>query len=161
MEKCARYVGAVTRYADYLARLGMFAMMVLVVVNVILRYGWTSIKGTYDYVGLLTAVSVTLAISYCAYERGHIEVEILMERLPQRVQSVVGSIMMLISAAFFAIACWQSVVVGNTMKVSRETTMAVYVPLYPFMYILAGGLGLMALVVLLHSIKYASKAIRP
>lgn len=161
MEKTTRIVGAISRYADYVARLGMLALLVLVVANVILRYGFTSIKGTYDYVGLITAVSVTLAISYCAYERGHIEIEILMERLPQRVQAVSGSIMMFISACFFAIASWQCVVVGNSMKAANETTMAVYVPLYPFMYILAAGLAFTTLVILLHCARYVLKAVKP
>ena len=136
-------------------------MLVLVVANVIMRYGFKSIQGTYDYVGLITVVSVSLAISYCAYERGHIEIEILMDRLPKRVQNIVGSVMMLIGAGFFGMASWQTVVAGNSMREANETTMAVYVPLFPFMYIMAIGLAVMALVVLLHSVKYVSKAVRP
>jgi len=104
---------------------------------------------------------VTLAISYCAYQRGHIEIEILMEHLPQRVQDIVGSVMTLLGAAFFGIASWQCVVVGNSMKEANETTMAVYVPLFPFMYILAVGLAFMALVILLRCVKYVSKAVKP
>jgi TRAP-type C4-dicarboxylate transport system permease small subunit len=161
MDKCGRVVGVISRYADYIARLGMLALLVLVIANVILRYGWKSIQGTYDYVGLITATSVALAISYCAYERGHIEVEILMERFPQRVQAIVGSVVTLISAGFFGMASWQSVVVGISMKAAHDTTMAVYVPLYPFMYILAFGLGLMVLVILMQCVKHISKAVNP
>ena len=161
MEKYVRVFGAFTRYGDYLARLGMVALLVLVVLNVIMRYFFTSIKGTYDYVGLITAVAVSLAVAFTAYERGHVEIEILMERLPQRFQSVVGTIMFLISTVFFCIASWQSVVVGMSMKEANETTMAVYVPLYPFMYILAFGLALTALAFLIHTVKHATKAVKP
>lgn len=161
MNKCERVFGALTRYGDYLARLGMIALLVLVVANVILRYAFKSIQGTYDYVGLITVVSVSLAVAYTAYERGHIEVEILMERLPKRVQSIVGSVMMLLSTCFFVIASWQCVVVGISMKEANETTMAVYVPLYPFMYILAIGLALTALATLIHCAKYVYGSVKP
>jgi TRAP-type C4-dicarboxylate transport system permease small subunit len=161
MERFARIFGAFTRYGDHLARLGMVALLVLVVANVIMRYFFTSIQGTYDYVGLITAVAVSLAIAFTAYERGHIEIEILTERLPQRVQSVIGSVMMLIGTIFFCIASWQSVVLGVSMKEANETTMAAYVPLYPFMYILAVGLALTALAFLIHTVKYTAKAVRP
>ncbi|MBN1629813.1 MAG: TRAP transporter small permease [Thermoleophilia bacterium] len=161
MGKLERVFGAFTKYGDYLARLGMVALLVLVVANVILRYAFKSIQGAYDYVGLITAVSVTLAVAYTAYERGHIEIEILMEHFPERFQSLVGSIMMLISTVFFCIASWQCVVVGISMKEANETTMAVYVQLYPFMYILAFGLALTALATLIHTTKYAVKAARP
>lgn len=161
MEKYVRIFGGFTRYGDYLARLGMVALLVLVVANVIMRYFFTSIKGTYDYVGLITAVAVSLAVAFTAYERGHIEIEILMDRLPQRFQSVVGSIMFLISTVFFCIASWQCVVVGNSMKEANETTMAVYVQLYPFMYILAFGLALTALAFLIHTVNHVAKAVKP
>jgi TRAP-type C4-dicarboxylate transport system permease small subunit len=160
MNKFDRIFGSFTRYGDYLARLGMVALLVLVVANVVLRYSWKSIQGTYDYVGLITAIAVSLAVAFTAYERGHIEIEILMERLPQRVQSVVGTIMFLISTVFFCIASWQCVVVGRSMRAANETTMAVYVPLFPFLYILAFGLGLTALAFLIHTVKYAAKAVK-
>jgi TRAP-type C4-dicarboxylate transport system permease small subunit len=161
MNTYERVFGTLTRWGDYLARCGMVALMVLVVANVILRYGWKSIQGTYDYVGLITAIAVSLAVAFTAYERGHIEIEILMEHFPSRVQNVVGSIMFLISTGFFCIASWQCVVVGKSMRAANETTMAVYVPLFPFLYILAFGMGLTALAFLIHTVKYVHKAVKP
>jgi TRAP-type C4-dicarboxylate transport system permease small subunit len=133
----------------------MVALLALVTINVFARYFFNSIQGTYDYVQLILSVAVSLAVAYTAYERGHIEIEILMERLPKRVQSAFGTVMMLISAVFFAIASWQCVVVGNSMREVNETTMSIYVPLYPFSYVLAFGLALTTLAFLLHTIKHA------
>lgn len=160
MSKYEKLFGSFTKYGDYLARIGMVALLALVTINVIARYFFKSVQGAYDYVQLITAVSVSLAVAYTAYERGHIEIEILMERMPKRVQSIFGAVMMMISAVFFAIASWQSVVVGNSAKEANETTMAVFVPLYPFMYILAFGLALTTLAFLLHFIKHTRNAIQ-
>jgi TRAP-type transport system small permease protein len=160
MSKYERFFASFTRYGDYLARLGMVALLALVTINVIARYFFNSIQGTYDYVQLILSVAVSLAVAYTAYERGHIEIEILMERMPKRVQSVFGAIMMLISAVFFAIASWQCVRVGISMRAANETTMSIYVPFYPFLYILAFGLALTTLAFLLHTIKHVRVLVR-
>mgnify|MGYP001030121166 CR=1 FL=1 len=161
MNKFERVFGSLTRYGDHLACLGMVALLVLVVANVFLRYVWQSIQGTYDYVGLITAIAVSLAVAFTAYERGHIEIEILMEHFPKRVQNIVGTVMFLICTVFFCIASWQAVMVGRSMKEGNETTMAVFVPLHPFLYIMAIGLGLTALAFLIHTVKYGVRAVKP
>jgi TRAP-type C4-dicarboxylate transport system permease small subunit len=161
MQKIERMFGQLTRYGDYVARIGVVALLALVVINVILRYSWQSIQGTYDYVQLITAVTVVLAVAYTAYERGHIEIEIFTERLPKRVQSGLAMVMMLICTGFFVVASWQSWIVGNSMKEANETSMSVFVPLYPFMWIMAIGLGLTALAFLLRALQDAHKMIKP
>lgn len=161
MSRFERYLGRLTRYGDYVARIGMVALLALVVANVILRYSWKSIQGTYDYVQLITAVAAVLAVAFTAYERGHIEIEIFTERLPKRVQSGLAMVMMLICTGFFVIASWQSAVVAGGMKEANETTMSVFVPLYPFMWVMAVGLGLTALAFLLRAFEDAHKMINP
>jgi TRAP-type C4-dicarboxylate transport system permease small subunit len=161
MSRFERFFGKLTLYGDYVARVGMVALLALVVVNVIMRYAWESIQGNYDYVQLITPVAVVLAVAFTAYERGHIEIEILTERLPKRIQSGMAMVMMLICTGFFVIASWQSIVVGNGMKEANETSMSVFVPLYPFMWVMGVGLGLTALAFLLRAVEDAHKMIKP
>lgn len=161
MERFDRLVGAITKYFDYVGRIGFFGMMALVTINVILRYGWNSIGGTYDYVQLITAVSVAAAIAYTAYERGNIEIELLMERFSQRVQSIVACIVMLITLVFFALATWQVLALAHDMNQKGETTMTVYVPFHPFLYWIAVGLGLMMIVMVIQLVRLVARAVKP
>ncbi len=161
MERLERTVGAITRYFDYVGRIGFFAMMALVTVNVILRYVWKSIGGTYDYVQLITAVSVGAAIAYTAYQRGNIEIELLMERFPQRVQSIVAVVIKLITLTFFGIATWRVLTLAHEMNVKGETTMTVYVPFHPFLYWIAIGLVLTMIVMVAQLVRAVAKAREP
>lgn len=161
MEKLERTVGAITKYFDYVARIGIFGMMALVTINVILRYFWKSVGGTYDYVQLITAVCVGAAIAYTAYERGNIEIELLMERFSERVQSIVASVIMLIVLGFFAIATWQVLTLAHDMNVKGETTMTAYIPFHPFLYLIAVGLGLTMVVMLAQLVRLIAKAVKP
>lgn len=161
MYRFERALGAVTKYLDYVSRAGFFFMMALVTINVILRYVWNSISGTYDYVQLLTAVSVAAAIAFTAYERGNIEIELLMERLPKRVQAVMASIINLICLGFFVLAAWRVFALAHDMQVAGETTMTVYVPFAPFLYFIGVGLSLMILAMVAQLIRQVTKAINP
>jgi TRAP-type C4-dicarboxylate transport system permease small subunit len=161
MERFERTLGAVTKYLDYLSRVGFFVLMALVTINVILRYGWTSISGTYDYVQLITAVSVAAAVAFTAYERGNIEIELLMERFSQRVQAVVASIVTLVCIGFFVLATWRLVVLAHDMQVAGETTMTVYVPFAPFLYFIAFGFALMILAMIAQLVRQVMKVVRP
>lgn len=161
MERFERTLGVVTKYLDYVSRIGFFALMALVTINVILRYVWTSISGTYDYVQLITAVSVAAAIAFTAYERGNIEIELLMERFSERVQAIMASIISLVCIGFFVLAAWRLVVLAHDMQVAGETTMTVYVPFAPFLYFIAVGFALMILALIAQLIRQVTKAVHP
>ena len=160
MEKLERTVGAITKYFDYVARIAIFGMMALVTINVILRYLWKSVPGTYDYVQLITAVCVGAAIAYTAYERGNIEIELLMERFSERVQAIVASVIMLIVLGFFAIATWQVLRLAHDMNVKGETTMTAYIPFHPFLYLIAVGLGLTMVVMFSQLARHIAKLVK-
>lgn len=148
MKPLSTIISALARCLDYVARVGMLALMLLVVGNVVGRYGWTSIKGAYDYVQLILLVSVASATAYCTLERGHIEISVLMERLSERVQNIVGVLGGLSSVGLFAILSWQCVVVAKATKGLNETSMTVYIPIYPFYWLLSITFGLTALAIL-------------
>lgn len=161
MDRIERALGAVTKYFDYVSRIAIFALMALVTINVILRYVWTSISGTYDYVQLITAVAIGAAIAYTAYERGNIEIEMLMDRFPKRVQAIMASVMSFIALLFFVMATWRLVVLGRDMQAAGETTMTAYVPFAPFLYFIAVGFALMILALIAQFMRHVRRAINP
>lgn len=158
MEPFERWIRSISKFIDRLAGICLVAMMVLVAGNVILRYVWKSIIGTYDYVCIIGAVLAGLALAYCGYKKGHIEIEILMEKLPGRVQGIIGSIVGLLSLGFFSIVVWQLVLLGNEMRVKGETTMTLYLPFHPYLYVIAFGCVILMLVILVQFFKTLRKA---
>lgn len=161
MYRFERALGAVTKYLDYVSRAGFFFLMALVTINVILRYAWQSISGTYDYVQLITAVSVAAAIGFSAYERGNIEIELVMERLPKRIQAVVATIIDVICLVFFVLAAWRVFALGYDMQQAGETTMTVHVPFAPFLYFVGVGLTLVILALIAQLIRRVAWVIHP
>ncbi len=160
METFDRFVHSLSKYCDHMAKAGVVAMMLIVAANIILRVVWHPINGTYDYVSFIGAVLVAFALAYTAIQKGHIEIEMLMERFPKRVQEVTASIMSILSLGFFVLVTWQSVLFANDMWRTGDTTMTALLPYYPYIYAIAFGSALLSLVILNNLIKSLVKAVR-
>ena len=136
------------------------ALMVLVMLNIILRKVWHSIYGTYDYVGFITTLMVTFGIGYLAMKKGHIAVDLIVEKLPQRIQAIIDAFGNILSFGIFALVSYQCIVFGNSVLKSGEISMTSLTPYYPFLYGMALGVALLCLVILLYFIKCVVKAVK-
>jgi len=154
-----RVIHSLTRMCDRLAQCAVVAMMLIVVGNIVLRILWRPIYGTYDVVMILGSIAVAFALGYCAVQRGHIAVEIVMERFSQRVQAIVDSITGILGVGIFAIIAWQCWVYGTDMWRCGEVSMSVYIPLHPFIYGVGFGCALVCMVILVDLIKALDKAV--
>jgi TRAP-type C4-dicarboxylate transport system permease small subunit len=154
-----RVIHLFSRVCDRIAQCAVVAMMLIVVGNVVLRLFWRPIYGTYDVVMLLGSITVAFALGYCAVRRGHIAVEIVMERFPPRVQAIIDSITGILSVGIFAIVAWQCGVYGTDMWHRGEVTMSVYIPVHPFIYGVGFGCAVLCAVAIADFIKAVSKAV--
>lgn len=143
-----RFVTRLSQYLDWAAGWALVATMLLVVGNILLRLFGRPIEGTYEWVGFLTATAIGLALAYCAVQQGHIAVTFLVDKLPPRLQAVIDLITGLLAVAFLVLAFLESVVYGTSMAISGEVALTTQIPFYPFIYLIALGLLVFALVVL-------------
>ena len=160
MDYFNRIVSLLTKFCDRIAQAGVFAMLLIIFSNILGRKIWKPIYGTYDYVGFIGAILVAFAIPFCALEKGHIEVELLVERFSKRVQGIVGSITGFLSLGIFSLVTWQCVVFANDMRRTGELSMTMQTPFYPYIYAIAFGCGLLCLVILVDIIKSLVKAVK-
>ena len=73
-------------------------IMLLTCADVVMRLFGRPIPGTYELVGYFGAVIVAFAMAYTSVERGHIAVELLVDRLPRRPRHVVEALSALAGA---------------------------------------------------------------
>lgn len=135
-------------------------MMLLTCADVVLRLFGRPILGTYEMVGFLGTVIIAFALAYTSIERGHIAVEILMERLPAKVQNAIEGFNNLIGAGLFLLIAWQSSVYGWDLKTSGEVSLTLAIPTYPFVYGIAAGCAILTLVLAAESIRAFKRAAR-
>ena len=146
---------------NVLAGVAVVGMMLLTCADVLLRLLRHPIPGTYELVGFLGTVIISFALALTSLEKGHIAVEILVERFPARVQSGIEAVTSLIGAALFALLAWQSLIYGADMRQSGEVSVTLTMPIYPFIWGIAAGSALLVTVLAAGSLRAALRAVKP
>mgnify|MGYP001765609815 FL=1 len=146
--KVERWLHSSTKGVAYLSGISVMAMMLLTCADVLLRFWGKPIPGTYELIGFLGAFTIAFAMAYTSVERSHIAVEILMERLPGRLQTFLQGLVSLISFLLFSIFTWQCQIYTLDMKESGEVSLTLGMPLYPVIFGVAVGCGFLSLVLL-------------
>jgi len=138
---------------NILACAAVIAMMLLSVTDVVLRIFGKPIPGTYELVGFLGTIVVSFALAFTSMEKGHIAVELLVERLPQRAQLAIESFGNFISALLFGAIAYEAVLYALDLKKSGEVSSTLQMPAYPFIYGIAAGCTLLCLLLITDCIK--------
>lgn len=147
-----------SRTMDRIAGFGIFLIMLLVVINIILRSVFKQpLVGTVDYVNVLIAASIGLAIAYCAFQDGHIAVEFIVDRMPEKLSAAVAIVVNLLALAFWGLASWYTIGFARSMSSNGLVTSTSQISLSPVVYTIALGLLVLCLVLLLDLIKSVRK----
>ncbi|MCX7856371.1 MAG: TRAP transporter small permease subunit [Deltaproteobacteria bacterium] len=137
MGEFERIVGLFSKLLDIGARFGVFLMMLLVVADIIIRKPLWPIPGLYDFVSLLGAAAIALAIPYSAVQKGHVQVELFVSKLGPKTQAAIDFFTGLMSLIFFIMVSWQTFVFGSEVKRSGEVSMSAHLEFYPYIYLIS------------------------
>jgi len=138
LDRFERINNSTSKGFNWVAGGALVAIMLLTCADVILRSFGRPIPGTFEVVGFLCVVVIAFAIAYTQILRGHISVEIVVSRLPQRARAAVSAITCLFCLVFFILLAWQSGVFGTILWLSGEVSPTEKIPFFPFVY----GIGL-------------------
>ena len=148
-----RIIYPVSRIANAAGTVLLMAMMLFVTLDVVLRsLADITILGTvvYESVGFMMVIIVFLALAHCQVHKAHINIDMFVVRLPHKAQRVISSIMLLISLIFFILLTWQSVLRAFELRNSGTMSTALSIPTYPFLFVVAFGTAMLALVLLIN-----------
>lgn len=139
---------------DVLAGLILAGTALLIVANIVGRTLFnSSILGTYEMVGFLTAAAVGLSLARCAVENSHIAIEFILERFPLKLQRSIEIIFSIPSFLFLSFATYNLFTYGLRIARTGEVSPTTQIIFHPFIYLVALGFMLLTLVVLLQLIK--------
>jgi TRAP-type C4-dicarboxylate transport system permease small subunit len=134
-------------------------MMILTGVDVCLRYIFNQpIPGSFEITEFIMPILVTFGFAYCALEKGHVQVELLVSRLSKRGQALMNSVASLIFFGLFALITWQSWLRVKGMMHVGQMSIVLDIPVYPFVLTIAVGSAALCLIVLRDFLFYLSEA---
>jgi TRAP-type C4-dicarboxylate transport system permease small subunit len=138
-------IRVVSRVLGYVATGFMVVLMLLTVVDVFLRYFFNApITGATEVSRLLMIIIVFPALGWAAIDRAHIRVDLVVSRIPARVQALFGSITFFFALVTYVIITWQSFL--EAAVVNRQTSL-LHLSFTPFYWIMSVGFAIFCLAI--------------
>jgi TRAP-type mannitol/chloroaromatic compound transport system permease small subunit len=136
------------------AQFAMVGCMAFVVIDIIKRnVVGIPLPGVMEVVELLGAVILSMGIGYLTFVRGHVWVDILTSRFRPRTQTIIDLFDSVVSLGLVIFVTRALVELGNLYKISNWVTGRLWIPIYPFIYVVAGALALTCVVLIRDIVK--------
>lgn len=148
-EKLNYIINWMSEASAFIAGFATVAMVVIVTINMILRKVFNlPIPGFYDIVGLLGIVFFSFGIVYAAVKGAHVSVRILIDRVPEQYQRVLGFFNRIIIAVFSGLLAYAGVSVVWEQWLIGEGTTDLKIPLIPFRLVIVLAFVMLVIVIL-------------
>jgi TRAP-type C4-dicarboxylate transport system permease small subunit len=135
MERYLSILQVVNKGMDLVAGTALVLIMLLTTCDVVLRYLGHPILGSYDLVSFGAAFVIGFALPRTSWEKMHISVDILVEKIPDR-RFIVDIVTRAMALALFVLVGWNLTVLGAGFFRTGEETLTLGIPLFPIAYAL-------------------------
>jgi C4-dicarboxylate transporter DctQ subunit len=115
----------------------IYVMMALTVTDIVMRYFGKPILGSYEIVSLVGAVIIGLAIPKTSLDRGHICVDLLMDKISEAGKKVLFILTRIPSIALFVALTLFLFIKGRDLYLSGDATSVLLIPRCYLVFILS------------------------
>ena len=144
-----------SRLLTYVGYVAVMGMMLLVVADVVSRFLFNHpLLGLNEIVVFLLCILVFSGLAWTEAEESNVVIPILFDRLPPRIQTPVYVLMNLLGISILGLITWRSIVYAGQQRGGGDMSPVLSIPTFPFIYFVAFGSGLFALVVLAKIVLY-------
>lgn len=136
-------------------------MMFLIMADVVLRYVFNRpIVGSYEIVQYMMAILTSFAVVYCAYEKGHVSVEIVYDHLSKNFQLILSFVISFVLFLLLLLFSWQNIIYIKEIYNQRMMSAILYIPMYPFVAAVAISFVATCVVVFIDFIETVFKMVK-
>ncbi|HUU40390.1 MAG TPA: TRAP transporter small permease [Desulfatiglandales bacterium] len=156
MECLERFSRILNQIFVWIAGVVLGAMVLLTCANVFFSAFRIPVRGTFELMGYGGAIITAFTLGYTQINKGHIAVDILVQRFSKRAQRILNIINYVVCTVFSALVSWQIFKYGTILKNTGEVTETLRIIYYPFIYGVSLGCATLALVFLTEIMKSIS-----
>lgn len=150
-----------TRILAIAAGIVLAAMMLLTVADVALRWIFNyPIIGATEITESMMVCIAFFALAWCAAENSHLKVDLVVDRLSPRVQSIIDSLTTLAGLCLVALIAWRSFLEGRAVQEMNLISSLIKLPAYPFYYVIGAGCIMLCLVMVCQLTQHLARAVR-
>lgn len=154
-----RLNASVNRVLAWIAGLALIAMMLFTVADMVLRGFGHPVAGSYEVIGWLSAAAMALALGYTQLHRGHVAIDLVVERLPGRGRASVDVATSLMSLLLFTAVAWYVARYGIVLHETGSLSETLKAIVYPWVYVVAIGCAGLALALLVDFLRAVGRLV--
>ncbi len=156
-----RAIFPISRVLHVVAQWVIVLMVLLTVTDVLLRYVFSRpILGSYEITQFLMAMVVFASLGYTMTVKGHVCVDLITSKLPERAQAVLESVTSLLALVVFVLATWRNVLFAGTTWRRNDVSGELFIPVSPFILFVALGIAVLCLVLFVHFVQSLARAVQ-
>jgi TRAP-type C4-dicarboxylate transport system permease small subunit len=125
----------------------LLGMMLLTCADVIGSSFGSPILGSEELVGLMAALLLACALPATEVEKGHIGVDLLVMKLPERVQRANRMILQVVEIGLFSLIAWQCFLYASKLRAIGQVSPTLKFPTYYLIYGVAFSFVVLAVVI--------------
>ena len=150
-----------SNFLNIIASIILFLMMLLTVTDVFLRKVLAkSILGTVEITEFMMLIIVFFALGQAEIEDKHVRVHLIVSRFKDKMQHLIDMVTQIFCLILFIIALLSAISYAFKMKVSGEVSQDLWIPLYPFIYVVVVGCTIVSIVLLVNFLKAMKKVLK-
>lgn len=143
------FVQNISRSFHILAGIAMTYVLLVSVADIIMNKVFKNpLNWSFDSIGLVAVLATVFAIPQVQSKHGHIEVDVLVNRLSSLWKRISGIFISLLGAALWFVIAWRSIVYGLDILDAGEVSMSVGMLIYPFIFVQGICAAIVALVLI-------------
>jgi len=145
-----RFANPLSLTADSVGRVTLALMVLLITLDVVLRYFFNRpIKGSYELVEFMMVLVVFLGLAYTQTKKAHVSISLFTSKLSPRQTSVVGSATNLLCLVIFSLITWRCFIQAENLRTNGTSSDVLFLPNFPFMWVVIFGSVLLCLIFLI------------
>lgn len=157
MQSIEKFLLFVSGKLKIVGAVALFGMAVLTCADVIGRLFKHPIFGSIELVSFLAVFAVAMAMPFTQMNKGHIGVELFVDKLPRKGRLFFELCTETVSLALFVIISWRMFLFSIKLRASGEVSMNLHLPEYAIVFVLACCCVVLCLVILASIIKTFTK----
>jgi TRAP-type C4-dicarboxylate transport system permease small subunit len=142
-----------SNWLEIIAGLALISVMLLTGCDIVGRVFKMPIPGTFELVSFAGGLVIGLAVPITSRTKGHVIVDLLLERVSPRTKSVLTITTRLMGMALFLLMGCAFLKMGSHICASGEVSSVLNFPFYPVAYAMGGAFFVEALVLVVDMVK--------
>ena len=149
-----KFANPLSRIADSVGRAILALMVLLITVDVVLRYFFNRpIKGSYELVEFMMVLLVFLGLAYTQTKKRHVSITLFTGKLSPGQMAVIGSATYLLCLIIFSMITWRCLLQAEALRANGTSSDVLFIPNFPFMWVVVFGSALLSLIFLIDFFK--------